>query len=129
MARLAMIFGVLLAILGVAYFVATGNAHKTALIPTWFGIVLIVCGVLANSENARQRMLWMHIGVTVSLLGFLFPAIRGISALVHAHSSGVALTATKAVAVQEELAMAALCFIFTALCVRSFIAARRERLV
>lgn len=129
MARLAIVFGVLLAVLGVFFFVHTGSVHKTALIPVWFGVALGVCGLLANTEDARRRMLWMHIAVTVGLIGFLFPAVRGGMALARAHSAGVPLAAGTANAVQEELIMAAICLVFTALCVRSFIAARRARVV
>jgi TRAP-type C4-dicarboxylate transport system permease small subunit len=127
MARLTIVFAVLLAVLGVAYFVMTGSVHKTALIPVWFGVALGVCGLLAKTEDARRRMLWMHIAVTVGLLGFLFPAIRGGMALAKAHSSGVELAAGTAHAVHEELIMAAICLVFVLLCVRSFIAARRAR--
>lgn len=126
MAKLTIVFGVVLAILGVAFFVMTGSAHKTALIPTWFGLVMVLSGVLANTEDAKKRMLWMHIAVTVGLIGFLFPAIRGGMALAKAH--GAEMAATTATAVHEELIMAGICLVFTVLCVRSFIAARRGRL-
>lgn len=129
MAKLAMFFGVLLVALGVIFFIGTGSAHKTSLIPTWFGLALIVSGALANSENAKQRMLWMHIAVTVSLLGFIFPAARAIMTWLHGRSSATGLTVVQATAAKEELYMAILCLVFTALCVRSFIAARRQRLV
>lgn len=128
MARLTIAFGVVLAVLGVVFFVMTGSAHKTALIPTWFGLVMVVCGALASTDDARKRMLWMHIAVTVGLIGFLFPAIRGGMALAKAHAAGAELASTTANAVHEELLMAGICLVFTVLCVRSFIAARRGRL-
>lgn len=123
MAKIAMVFGVLLIVLGGAYFVATGSAHPTSLIPAWFGIVLVICGALANTEDAKKRMLWMHIAVTVGLIGFLFPAIRG--GMAFAHAAG--LTAVQRTAATEELIMAVICAVFTGLCVRSFIAARVGR--
>ena len=123
MARVTRVFGVVLLVLGIVYFVMTGSAHKTSLIPTWFGLVLFVCGLLANTEDAKRRMLWMHIAVTVGLLGFLFPAVRGGMALAHS----AALTAGQRTAAQEEVAMAVLCAVFTGLCVQSFVAARVGR--
>lgn len=123
MARLTRVFGIVLVVLGAVYFVLTGSAHPTALIPAYFGVALFVCGLLANTEDARRRMLWMHIAVTVGLLGFLFPAIRGSMALAHSAS----LTVVQRTAAQEEVAMAVVCGVFTALCVRSFIAARVGR--
>lgn len=127
MAKLTIGFGVALIVVGVLGFVLTGSAHMTALFPTWFGIALALCGALANTEDAKRRMLWMHIAVTIGLLGFLFPGIRAVMALARAHSKGVELSATTRGAVNEELVMSVICLVFTALCVRSFIAARRGR--
>ena len=68
-------------------------------------------------------MLYMHIAVTVGLLGFLGTAksiydyiemLRGVQ---FPHP----------VAVEEKAAMSVLLFVFVILCVRSFIKARRAR--
>ena len=123
MARVARVFGIVLMVLGLVYFVLTGSAHKTSLIPTWFGVVLLVCGVLAHTEDAKRRMLWMHIAVTFGLLGFLFPGFRAGKAL----AGSAALTPVQHTAATEEMIMAVICAVFTALCVRSFIAARVTR--
>ena len=125
MAKLTIAFGVVLGIIGIGYFIATGSTHPTSLIPLWFGIVLIVCGALSLTEDARRRMLWMHIAVTVALLGFIFPGFMAIKEWVSAHGAPLAHPA----AVQEQAIMSVVCLIFTALCVRSFIAARRSRTV
>ena len=123
MARIARVTGIVLIVLGAIYFFATGAAHPTALIPAIFGVILLLCGVLANTEDAKRRMLWMHIAVTVGLLGFLFPGFRAGRAL----AGSVALTPVQHTAATEELIMAAICAVFTALCVRSFIAVRAGR--
>ena len=123
MAKLTIGFGVLLGLIGAGYFVATGSAHPTALIPAWFGLALIIFGALAVTENARRRMLWMHIAVTIALLGFLFPGFMAIKEWVAARGGPLAHPA----AVQEQAVMSLVCLILTALCVRSFIAARRSR--
>jgi hypothetical protein len=116
-------FGVLLGIIGAAWFVGTGSTHPTALIPLWFGCVLVICGALALTENARRRMLWMHIAVTIALVGFLFPGFMAIKEWVSAHGGPL----THPAAVYEQAVMSLVCLVFTALCVRSFIAARRSR--
>lgn len=123
MAKLAIGFGVVLIIVGIASFVLTGSSHPTSLIPVWFGIVLGLCGMLANTPDAGRRMLWMHIAVTVGLFGFLFPGFMAIKEWVSAHGGPLAHPA----AAEEQAVMAVICLIFTALCVRSFIAARRSR--
>ncbi len=125
MAKTTIGVGALLAILGVVAFVLTGSAHPTALIPCWFGLVLVVCGTLASTPDAKRRMLWMHIAVTVGLLGWVFPLIRVIGA---ARQGVPVAPSTDHMAMLEQEAMILICLVFTALCVRSFIAARRDRL-
>jgi hypothetical protein len=122
MAKLSMGFGAILILLGVWGYLATGSIYPTALIPTWFGLALAVCGVLARAADTKRRMLWMHTAAGLGLLGFLGGSIRAIVVLVSAHG---ALTVTEAVAVWDQMMMALLCLAFLLLCVRSFIAVRR----
>jgi hypothetical protein len=122
MAKLTIGFGVVLIALGAWGFFATGSVHPTALIPTYFGLALAWSGGLAMAQPAK-RMLWMHIAVTVGLLGFLgtvpalVDAVRMLRGVVFPHP----------VAVEEKAAMSGICLVFVGLCVRSFIAARRSR--
>lgn len=123
MARVTLWVGAVLIALGIAAFIATGSAHPTSLIPCWFGLVLAICGSLANTDDTKKRMIVMHIAVTIGLLGFLFPAVMAIKDVVQAHGAPLAHPA----AVEEQAAMAVICLVFVVLCVRSFIAARRGR--
>jgi hypothetical protein len=123
MAKMTMGFGVVLVVVGIIGFVTTGWAHPTALIPTWFGLALAVFGALARTENAKRRMLWMHIAVTVGLLGFVFPGVMATMAWVKAHGGALARPA----ATEEQAVMAVVCLVFVGMCIRSFIAARRGR--
>jgi hypothetical protein len=120
MAKMTVVIGVLLAVLGAGSYLWTGSQHPTALIPLWFGLVLCLCGVLANTENSKRRMLWMHVAVTVGLIGFLGAASRIVIAC-------IGTKALDAIAVGSQATMSLLCAIFVGLCVRSFIAARRSR--
>jgi fucose 4-O-acetylase-like acetyltransferase len=123
MTKLTIFFGVLLIVLGIWGFVATGSAHPTALIPVWTGLALAVAGALARTGDAKWRMAWMHVAVTVGLLGFLGAGSRAIVEMVKAHGAPLA----QPVAVEDQAAMAAICLVFVLLCVRSFIAVRRTR--
>jgi hypothetical protein len=125
MAKLTIGFGVVLVLLGAWGFLGTGSQHPTALIPAYFGLALAVSGALALTEDAKRRMLVMHIAVTVGLLGFIGSAARAVMELVKAH--GEPLGDTAAVAVRFQVAMAVICLVYVGLCVRSFIAARRGR--
>lgn len=123
MAKLTIVFGILLILLGIIGFVATGSHAPTALIPSFFGLLLTLFGSLARTEDAKNRMLWMHIAVTVGLLGFLFTTPGLINVIRMA--SGV--TVKRPAAAIEQAFMWVVCGIFVALCVRSFINARRSR--
>jgi len=118
-----MVFGVLLLALGVTAYLLTDSMHRSQLAPAVLGVVLLVCGVLANTEDSRRRMLWMHVAVTLGLLGFLASGALVVTAYMWAKGEPFPEPLT----VESREAMCVLCAIFVGLCVRSFIAARRGR--
>ena len=124
MAKLTVGFGVLLIILGIFGFVATGSAYPTALIPVGIGILFVLFGIMANTPDSKKRMLWMHISVTVALLVFLgmIPACIDVIRL----SRGVSFPYPAAV--EEKAALGLFSLIYVLFCVRSFINARRSRI-
>ncbi len=123
MAKITVLFGVLLIILGAASFILTGHKFPTSLIPVAFGILLVTFGGMAETPETRRRMLFMHIAVTVGLLGFLATA----PALVSAFQLFKGKLFPYPAAIEEKAAMSVLLLIYVVLCVRSFIAARRSR--
>ncbi|HWE85539.1 MAG TPA: hypothetical protein VG267_11385 [Terracidiphilus sp.] len=124
MAKVSLVFAVLLAILGLGFYIGTGSQHPTALIPLWFGLALGIFGFLAISPNEGRRKLFMHINVTIGLLGFLGAAIQAIREFGNARSLG---ETPNYVAIEAQAAMALLMLIYVLMCVRSFIEARRAR--
>jgi hypothetical protein len=124
MARISIVFGVLLIALGLVSYFGTGSLHPTALIPTWFGLALGVFGFLAISPNEGRRKLFMHINVTIGLIGFLGAAWRAVSSYGHARSEGVD---PDKIALAAQGAMAGLLLVYVLMCVKSFIDARRQR--
>jgi hypothetical protein len=126
MAKLTIGFGILLILLGIFGYVATGSAHPTALIPVGIGILFVLFGVMANSADTKKRMLWMHISVTVALLVFLgmIPAMWNVLQI----SRGASFSPTAAAAVEDKAALGLFALIYVLFCVRSFINARRSRL-
>ncbi|HVZ83830.1 MAG TPA: hypothetical protein VG893_09155 [Terracidiphilus sp.] len=123
MAKVTLVFAVLLIVLGLVGFFGTGSQHPTALIPTWFGLALGIFGWLAISPSEKRRKLFMHINVTIGLLGFLGAAGRALTSYGHARSEGIA---PDAIALASQLTMAGLLLIYVLLCVKSFIDARRS---
>lgn len=107
---------ILLGIIGYGYGVYSGSASFTALIPAVFGLILMVLGhIAASNEGLRKHI--MHAAVIVGLLGFLMPAWRILSTISNFTLSFAAVML---------ILMAVLCGAFVALAVKSFIDARRS---
>ncbi|HEY6490818.1 MAG: hypothetical protein WCC26_13360 [Terracidiphilus sp.] len=134
MAKVTLVFAVLLVALGLVGYLGTGSEHPTALIPTWFGLALGVFGFLAISPNEGRRKLFMHINVTIGLLGFLGVTVEIVRTFLKTVSlnaviSGAQPAPINEVAMASKLAMACLLLIYVVLCVRSFVATRRTQKV
>jgi hypothetical protein len=113
--------GVLLIVLGLVGYVGTGSEHPTALIPAAFGIALGICGFLAKAPERRK--LYMHIAVTLGLLGFL----GTVTGLIKVIRMAAGETIARPEAAESQAVMAFITAIFVAMCVNSFIKARRAR--
>jgi len=86
MAKLAMVFGVLIALVGVCGYIETHFWH--ALIPVVLGFLLVFLGLLANTENVKRRMLAMHI----AQIGFDFEVLEPPELIEHMRVVGRRLT-------------------------------------
>jgi len=116
----SIIFGVLLIIIGAVGYVhgvMNDKGSITALIPAFFGIVIALLGLAAQTKESL-RMHLMHAAVLVGLVGFLASAGRLASKF-----SEIAMTP----AYIAQIAMAVACLLYVIFAVRSFIAARRAR--
>lgn len=124
MAKVTVVFGVLLIVLGLVGFFGTGSIHYTALIPTWFGLALTIGGFLAISPSETRRKIFMHVNVTVGLVGMIGAFGSALHNYGHSRSLGIDPD-YKAMA--SQLTMGVLLLIYVNLCVRSFIQARSSR--
>ena len=106
---------VLVGIIGYGYGLYLGNASLTAWIPAVFGVVLMICGHVAQAKESRRKLM-MHLAVIFAALGFILPAARLIS-----KAGELTLSAP----VVSQLAMAFLCLAFVILAIKSFASARR----
>lgn len=111
------LFGLILIVLGVASYTLTGRSSVTALIPAFFGAVLVICAFVARQESARKHA--MHAAVAVGLIGALAALGRGLPAALNGDAARPA--------VLSQLVMGVLLLVYVALGVRSFIEARRAR--
>ena len=116
MPRVTLLIGVLLAFVGIFFFLYTNSEHPTALIPAGFGVVFILLGLLGAMENLRKHM--MHVAAALAALGFIMGVVMLVIGLVRG-SIGNAFI--------ETAILAGLCGLLLLLCVKSFIDARRRR--
>ena len=120
MAKTTILFGVILLLQGfITFFFAeqlgANSRSGTALIPSYVGAALAICGLFALRPNARKHA--MHAAAMIGLLGFLAAAGR----------YAMKPAAPTSVGPASLLIMAIICATFVMLCVRSFIEARKRR--
>ena len=113
MPNLTLGYGVFLVVWGITVGLLSTSDSLTRFIPCVPGAGLVVSGVLAKS-NPEQRKLWMHVAVVLgllsALLGTRFFMVMG-DGIDYASGSMLMLFLTGSA--------------YTALCVRSFIQARK----
>ncbi len=115
----SIVMGALLVGLGAYGYTASDTKSITAWIPAFVGGPLILCGLIALKESLLKHA--MHAAAMLGVIGFLLAAGRlGMLAA----KGTLDLTQLGG---QSLAGMAALCAIFVALCVKSFIDARKRR--
>ncbi len=118
MQKTALAFGVVLIVIGAAFFAATGY-HFTALIPSFIGFALVLCGIIGAQELRRKTA--MHAAAGIAFLGLL-GCFDGVLKSIR-HLLGEAIQ--RPAAQYEKALTAFLCVVFLALCIQSFRNARR----
>src|ERR1700754_1032541 len=119
MTRLTFATGGILTALGIVAFVATGAASVTALIPTFVGLLLLICAALARRPALHRHSI--HAALVIALLG-------AVGSLMNVVKLGdvFAGTAERPSAVVVSTIMFVLLVVYVIMGVRSFIAARRS---
>ncbi len=123
MPLLTIALGVLLTLLGVIGYFATGQQSLTAFIPSFFGIVLLLLGILAARRVARKML--MHIAVVVAALGVL-GTMRGVMKLPAVFTQPWSELDRPAAVVSQSV-MALLCLVFVIAAIALFVSARRSQ--
>lgn len=115
---ITMVAGILLILLGLVGYGGSGMEHKTALIPAFFGMPIVICGALALKEKFLKHA--MHVAAVLGVLGLLAPLGRIIPQTLNEgfvfDLAGICL-----------VGMALVSGIFVLLCVKSFIDVRKAR--
>lgn len=119
MPQLTIGVGGALALLGILSYIGSGAASVTALIPTFFGVILAALGAGAQRENRRALM--MHVALALAVLGLLGSAPGLLSLPDLLTGSDV----ERPWAVGAQSAMAFLLAVYLGFGIRSFLLARR----
>jgi len=112
--KIAVTVGILLAIQGAGFYVGSASRSVTALIPFLVGLPIAVLGVVARKESARKHA--MHAAAALAAVGLLAALGRMAMAGLSFGPAGVSL-----------VLMVVLTGGFLAVCVKSFVDARRRQ--
>jgi uncharacterized membrane protein len=121
MAKISIVFGIILIFLGLISYFGISTESITALIPTLLGIPVLILGFLALNEKYLKHS--MHAVAVLMLLGFagtvsgLIKFFRMLGGEVFERQSAVTVQAI----------MAVLCLVFLIFAIKSFIDARRKK--
>ncbi len=120
MANTTIVLGIILIILGLVSFFGTGMQSVTALIPTFFGLLILALGFLARKESARKMA--MHIAIVLGLLGLIgtFPGLIKLFPLL----TGAEVARPAAVISQTIMALLLIYYLVTG--IKTFIDARKK---
>ena len=113
MHRWTILFGLLLAAIGLAGYYFADVKQPMVLIPAVLGIAMFVCGVVA--AQGAMRMLAIHVAALIGVIGFVGPLVALFED-----------TANTAAVLAKGLT-SALCLMFVLMCVNSFLEVRRAR--
>lgn len=119
MAKTSRLVGVILMVLGIGGYVASGMASPTALIPAFFGLVISGLGYYGRHEHTRRTA--MHLAMGVAVVGIIGSA-RGLLGLPALLSGG---EVARPVAVISQSVMALVLIWYLVKGIQSFRAARR----
>lgn len=121
MPKLTTNIGLILILLGVVSYFASGAASATALIPAFFGIAFVGLGWLGGKkENMRKHA--MHAALLLAILG-LGGSFGGLIQVIGQLGGGVL---ERPAAAYAQAVMALICIFFVVAGVKSFIDARKS---
>jgi uncharacterized membrane protein len=121
MAKLSILWGLIFIFMGLYGYFGISSESITALIPTFFGIPLLVLGWIGLNEKYLKHT--MHAAAMLNLLGFA----GTVSGFIKFIKMLGGTETTRPAAVTVQAIMTILCLIFLIFAIKSFIDARKNR--
>jgi len=122
MAKLTIVFAILLAVVGIAGYFCPRADHAVALTPLWLGIVFGICGYLAGIGSDTNKKAFLYINTAIGILGFLYALGSAINAYGTARTEGVD---PNLFVIYDRLAMAVVLLVFLNIAIQAVLKARR----
>lgn len=122
MAKLSIAYGVIFIVMGLYSYFGISSESVTALIPTFFGIPMLIFGWMALNEKYLKHA--MHGAAVLTLLGFA----GTVGGLIKFFKMLGGAEMERPAAVTVQAIMAILCLIFLVFAVKSFTDARKNRM-
>lgn len=120
MARVSILFGLTLIILGLYSYFGVSTESITALIPAFVGVIILILGVIGLKEKNLKNT--MHIAAVLMLIAFI-GSVRGFIALPDLFLG----TAERPWAIIAQVIMGIIALIFLIMAIRSFIDSRKKK--
>ncbi|HED37053.1 MAG TPA: hypothetical protein ENI76_02230 [Ignavibacteria bacterium] len=112
MAKISILFGIILLLVGIAGYIATDETGDITLIPAILGLALVLLGIVGLKEKNLKKS--MRAASLLALLGFLGAGIRLLSAFTSdIHVNPIELT--------SQIIITILCAVFIGVAVKSFV--------
>lgn len=121
MARVGIIFGLLLCGLTAAAMLGSLQKMPVQFVPMMLGIPLLFCGVV--SLNPHRRRIAMNVAVGIASIGAVLGSLRLLYCLTRMARG----TDINRYALQVVVVMTVLCIIFVGICIVSMMQAKRRR--
>lgn len=123
MAKLSIAYGVIFIVMGLYSYFGISSESITALIPAFFGVPMLIFGWLGLNEKYLKHA--MHGAAVLTLLGFA----GTVGGLIKFFKMLGGTEMERPAAVTVQAIMAILCLIFLVFAVKSFIDARKNRMI
>ena len=121
MSKLSIAYGVIFILMGLISYFGISSESITALIPAFFGILMLILGWLGLNEKYLKHT--MHGVAVLMILGFF----GTISGLIKFFKMLAGVQPERPAAVNVQAIMALMCLVFLILAVKSFVEARRNK--
>ena len=123
MTKMTLGFAFLLFVLSAAGYAWKDNLHTAALVPTVFGLLLAVLGILSLLTKGKNPIL-AHAGSVVGIVGLLASALLALNGYGTARSEGVDVDK---VLLEYRLAMATVLLVYVNFGIHAYLNARAAR--